>query len=90
MVASLEIEPIRAEIPATASLIYLNTGWQGPSPRSVIAAVQETFALEAEAPTAPPANAKKLEISRKARRALADLSTPRRRRSLFSRTPRKG
>jgi len=73
VVASLEIEPIRAEIPATASLIYLNTGWQGPSPRPVIAAVQETFALEAEAPTAPPVNTKKLEISRKARRALADL-----------------
>lgn len=73
MVASLEIESIRAEIPATASTIYLNTGWQGPSPRPVIAAVQETLALEAEAPTAPHANARKLEISRKARRALADL-----------------
>lgn len=73
MVASLEIEPIRAEIPATASVIYLNTGWQGPSPRSVIAAVHETLALEAEAPTGPSANVKKLEISRKARRALADL-----------------
>jgi len=73
VVASLEIEPIRAKIPATASLIYLNTGWQGPSPRPVITAVQETFALEAEAPTAPPVNAKRLEISRKARRALAGL-----------------
>ncbi len=73
MVACLEIEPIRAEIPATASLIYLNTGWQGPSPRPVIAAVQETLALEAESPTAPPTNAKRLEIFRKARGALADL-----------------
>jgi L-cysteine/cystine lyase len=71
--ASLEIEPIRAEIPATASVIYLNTGWQGPSPRPVIAAVQETLALEAEAPTSPPANAKRLDICRKARHALADL-----------------
>lgn len=25
MAASLEIEPVRAEVPATASLIYLNT-----------------------------------------------------------------
>jgi L-cysteine/cystine lyase len=73
VVASLKVEPIRAEIPATASVIYLNTGWQGPSPRSVIAAVRETLALEAEAPTGPSANVKKLEISRKARRALADL-----------------
>jgi L-cysteine/cystine lyase len=38
-----------------------------------MAAVQETFAMEAEAPTAPPTNAKRLEISRKTRRALADL-----------------
>lgn len=73
MAASLEIEPIRAQIPATASVIYLNTGWQGPSPHAVIAAVQETLCLEAEAPTSPPANAKRLEISRKARRAMADL-----------------
>ncbi len=73
MVASLEIEPIRAEIPATASVIYLNTGWQGPSPRPVIAALKETLALEAEAPTAPPTNAKRLKIVREARRAVADL-----------------
>jgi L-cysteine/cystine lyase len=73
VVASPEIEIIRAQIPATASVLYLNTGWQGPSPRPVIAAVQETLALEAESPTAPPTNAKRLEISRKARRALADL-----------------
>lgn len=73
MVASAEVQSIRAEIPATASLAYLNTGWQGPCPRSVIAAVQETFAMEAEAPTAPPANEKRLRTSRSARRALADL-----------------
>jgi len=73
VVTSLEIESIRAEIPATSSLLYLNTGWQGPPPRPVIAAVQETFALEAAAPTAPPTNAKRLEVCRKARRALADL-----------------
>jgi L-cysteine/cystine lyase len=69
----MEIEPIRAQIPATAAVLYLNTGWQGPSPRSVIGAVQEMLTLESEAPTSPPANARKLEVSRKARNALADL-----------------
>ncbi len=50
MIASPEVESIRAEIPATASLTYLKTGWQRPSPRSVIAAVRETFDMEAHAP----------------------------------------
>ncbi len=45
MIASAELQSIRAEIPATASLTYLNTGWQGPSPRSVIAAVQEALVM---------------------------------------------
>ncbi len=45
MIASADVKPIRAEIPATASLTYLNTGWQGPSPRSVITAVHETFVM---------------------------------------------
>ncbi len=73
MIASPEAESIRAKIPATASLTYLNTGWQGPSPRSVIAAVRETFDMEAEAPTAPPSNEKRLEIFRDVRRAVAGL-----------------
>jgi L-cysteine/cystine lyase len=73
VVAPLELESIRAEIPATASLAYLNTGWQGPSPRSVVTAVQETFAIEAEAPTSPPTNEKRLEIVRGVRPALAGL-----------------
>ena len=73
MVASPHVESIRAEIPATASLTYLNTGWQGPSPRQVIAAVQSTFALEAEAPTAPTASANRLDIFRNVRSALAQL-----------------
>lgn len=73
MIASPEVESIRAEIPATASLAYLNTGWQGPSPRPVIAAVRETLAMEAAAPTAPPSNEKRLGIFREVRRALAGL-----------------
>jgi L-cysteine/cystine lyase len=73
VIVSSQVQSLRAEIPATESLIYLNTGWQGPNPRSVIAAVQDTFALEAAGPIAPPTNEKRLEIFRDARRALARL-----------------
>ncbi len=45
MIASAELQSIRTEIPATTSLTYLNTGWQEPSPRSVIAAVHEAFVM---------------------------------------------
>ena len=73
MLAPPEVDSIRAEIPASASLTYLNSGWQGPCPRSVIAAVQEAFAMESAGPTAPPVNQQRLEIFRAARRAMAAL-----------------
>ena len=71
MLAPPEVESIRAEIPATESLTYFNTGWQGPCPRTVIAAVQETFAMESSGPTAPSVNQKRLDLFRAARRAMA-------------------
>ena len=46
MIASAEVQSIREEIPAVACLTYLNTGWQGPSPRSATTAVQEAFFME--------------------------------------------
>lgn len=73
MVAPLDVDAIRAQIPATSSLVYLNTGWQGPSPLSVTHAVREAFELEAEAPTAPPVVERRLAFFRRARRALAEL-----------------
>jgi selenocysteine lyase/cysteine desulfurase len=73
MVASLDVERIRAEIPATASLIYANSGWQGPAPRAVIEAVRRTFEMESEAPTAPPVNERRLDVFRQARAAMARL-----------------
>ena len=39
----MDVEAIRAKIPGTAKQIYLNTGWQGPSPLAVIRAVQMAF-----------------------------------------------
>lgn len=73
MVATPEVESIRAQIPATGSLAYLNSGWQGPNPRSVIDAVRETFAAEAQGPTAPSVIEMRLAVIWGVRRALAEL-----------------
>ncbi|MEX0799685.1 MAG: aminotransferase class V-fold PLP-dependent enzyme [Dehalococcoidia bacterium] len=73
MVTSPNVDAIRAQIPGVSSLVYLNCGWQGPSPQSVIEAVRETFELEAGAPTAPPVNERRLETFRRARRLAAEL-----------------
>ena len=73
MVASLDVDRIRAEIPATSSLIYANSGWQGPAPRAVIDAVRDAFEMESEAPTAPPVNERRLAVFRGARAAMARL-----------------
>jgi len=71
--SSPDLEAIRAQIPAVRDFIYLNTGWQGPSPASVIQAVQQTFAAEAGGATAPPLNDYRLIVFRNVRKALADL-----------------
>jgi L-cysteine/cystine lyase len=69
----LNIEAIRAQIPASSKYVYLNSGWQGPSPLSVIRAVQEAFQEEAEGPTAPPVHERRLAAFRRARSKLAAL-----------------
>jgi len=67
------VEGIRSQIPATRKFIYLNTGWQGPSPLCVSQAVQAAFEAEAEGPTAPPHNERRRAVFRQARQALAGL-----------------
>jgi selenocysteine lyase/cysteine desulfurase len=71
--SSLNVEAIREQVPACGKYIYLNSGWQGPSPASVIHAVQAAFQDEAEGPTAPPTHERRLTDFRRSRRALADL-----------------
>jgi len=68
-----DIEAIRAQIPASGKYVYLNSGWQGPSPVSVIQAVQEAFQDEAEGPTAPPTQKRRLAAFRRSRGSLAAL-----------------
>jgi L-cysteine/cystine lyase len=70
---AVDVEAIRAQIPATSKYVYLNSGWQGPSPFSVIRAVQEAFQDEAEGPTAPPTHDRRLAAFRRSRTALAAL-----------------
>ena len=53
VVASSELDSLPAEIPATASLTCFTSGWRGPPARSVVTAVREAFAMQAEAPVAP-------------------------------------
>ena len=69
----MDIEVIRAQIPGALKQIYLNTGWQGVSPVSVIRAVQTAFEAESEGPTAPPTHERRLADFRHCRRALATL-----------------
>jgi L-cysteine/cystine lyase len=69
----LNIQTIREQIPATAKHIYFNTGWQGPSPLTVIRAVKDAFEAEAEGPTAPPTHQQRLADFRRCRQALAVL-----------------
>jgi L-cysteine/cystine lyase len=67
-----DIEAVRAQIPATSKYVYLS-GWQGPSPLSVIGAVENAFRIEAEAPTAPPVHEQRLAEFRRSRQKLASL-----------------
>jgi L-cysteine/cystine lyase len=73
LVSTIDAEAIRAQIPATSRYVYLNSGWQGPSPQSVITAVQEAFRLEAEGPTAPDIHEPRLAVFRRSRQLLAAL-----------------
>ncbi|MBM3934929.1 MAG: hypothetical protein FJ319_11630 [SAR202 cluster bacterium] len=42
----MDIAAIRAQIPTTQKMTYLNTGWAGPSPVSVVDAVRERMEME--------------------------------------------
>ena len=70
----MDVEALRAQIPATGRLIYMNSGWAGPSPRGVVEAVTRALELECfGGPTAPPLLEERMELERRARRAVAEL-----------------
>ena len=69
-----DVEAIRAQIPTTRRVVYLNTGWAGPMPRPVAEAISQTFEWESiGGPTAPPILEQRLEKLQRARAAVAEL-----------------
>ena len=64
----------RARFPVTDSLVYLNTGWSGPSSRDVVAAIAARVHREAfGGPTTPDVRHEKALLVHQARSALASL-----------------
>ena len=51
----MDFNTIRKQIPATQQVVYLNTGWSGPSPQPVVDAIVNAVRYENdEGPTCPP------------------------------------
>ena len=70
----MDIESLRREIPATQQLVYMNTGWSGPSPRSVVEAIKDRLEYESyEGPTARPVLESRRLLGQRAREAIAGL-----------------
>ncbi|MEX1254503.1 MAG: aminotransferase class V-fold PLP-dependent enzyme, partial [Dehalococcoidia bacterium] len=72
--APLDWPALRARFPVTERLIYMNTGWSGPSAREVVEAVQRRIEREAfDGPTTLEVRHEKALLVREARAALASL-----------------
>ncbi len=70
----MDVQWIREQIPACQKMVYLNTGWDGPSPKSVVHAVTDRVEYESyNGPTSPPVYQSGREIQQKAREGAAAL-----------------
>ena len=70
----MDIDAIRARIPATRTMTYMNTGWAGPTPQPVTDAIKARLEYEADAgPTAPEVNESGKRIAQQAKEAVAGL-----------------
>lgn len=70
----MDVQRLRGEIPALSKMVYLNSGWSGPSPKRVIEAVTARLVFEnEEGPTSRPILDSRNEIKDKARQAFARL-----------------
>ena len=70
----MNLDSIREQIPATKNAIYLNTGWSGPSPRSVVEAIKTRLDYESEeGPTTRPVYDSGKAIQAQAKEAVASL-----------------
>lgn len=72
--SSVDIERIRRDIPTTQRMVYMNTGWSGPSPRSVLDAIREYLEFEAsDGPTSRPVLDRRTAVRDEVRSAFARL-----------------
>ena len=71
---TLDAASIRAEIPAVEKMVYLNTGWSGPSPTYVVEAIEERLRYESYGgPTSPEVLESGRQIRERSKRAVARL-----------------
>ncbi len=70
----MDVQRLRKQIPATQNMVYLNTGWDGPSPKSVVQAVQDRVEYESfNGPTSPPVYQSGRDIHQQAKESAASL-----------------
>ena len=70
----MEINRIREQIPVCQKLVYVNTGWSGPSPVVVVEAIKARLDYEmGQGPATPEVLDSGREIEDQARRAVANL-----------------
>ena len=70
----MDVGEIREQIPVCRNMTYLNTGWSGPSPRSVVEAIKSRLDYEMlEGPASPEVSASGRDIQNKTRESVAEL-----------------
>ena len=70
----MEIDRIREQIPVCRRMVYVNSGWSGPSPVSVVEAIKASLDFEMDqGPTTPEVLDSGREIQDQARLAVANL-----------------
>ena len=68
----MDINKLRSQIPATQNIVYMNTGWSGPSPISVVDAIVKRLEIESSlGPASPQVLASGRETRQDLREALA-------------------
>ena len=70
----MDVAQLREQIPACRSMVYMNTGWSGPSPISVTAAIKERLDYEMDqGPTSPKVYESGRELQARAKEGGAGL-----------------
>ena len=84
----MDVERLREQIPTCQRLVYMNTGWSGPSPASVVEAIRKRLEYESfEGATCPPVLDSGVELQLKAQEAVAEFLNVTSSEILLTRTP---